>query len=596
MCPDSPNVHSSSIVNIVITSNGSAISDSYNLMDIKIHKKLNRIPYATIVFNDGNMATGDFKISDSDVLKPGAKIEIKVGYGSSSHSLFKGVVVKQSMHITSEIGAQLEVECKDPAVQMTVARVNANFLKKKDSAIMTSIIGTYSDLSNAITATTAEHDELVQYYCSDWDFLLSRADANGYVVSVEDGKLTIGPPKSAAAVLKVTYGLDLISFDADVDAQSQLKKVKSVAWDPKKQAIVESTGEKTTLPDQGNLTSSTLSDVLKCSEYVLRSSGVKNSNEIKSWASGQLLRAELARITGSMTFQGSEKALPNTVITVDGVGKRFNGDVYATGVIHEIRDGDWLTTVEFGLSPEFHTEKSDVSASGASGYVPAINGLYVGKVKKIDADPESEYRIQVTIPVLQMEEDGVWARLGTFWGSSDYGAFFIPDVDDEVIVGYFNDDPSHPVVLGSLYSSKQKPANEITSDNDIKGIVSKSKIKVEFNDKDKVLTLETPGGNKVTFSDKEKSIVVEDQNSNKVSLESGGITLDSPKDINIKSKGKIVLDSVGGIEASSKGDLALKGMNVNATANVGFVAKGNATAEVSASGQTTLKGAMVMIN
>ena len=89
---------------------------------------------------------------------------------------------------------------------------------------------------------------------------------------------------------------------------------------------------------------------------------------------------------------------------------------------------------------------------------------------------------------------------------------------------------------------------------------------------------------------------MEDQTGNTVELNSSGITLDSPKDINISAKGKITLDAVGNIALTSKADVTASGLNITQTANVGFTAKGNASAEVSASGTTTIKGAMVLIN
>jgi len=71
----------------------------------------------------------------------------------------------------------------------------------------------------------------VQYYCSDWDFLLSRAEANGYLVVVEDGKVTVkAPDVSSAAELKVTYGEDLYEFQGDLDAMTQLAAVKGTSW------------------------------------------------------------------------------------------------------------------------------------------------------------------------------------------------------------------------------------------------------------------------------------------------------------------------------------------------------------------------------
>lgn len=64
----------------------------------------------------------------------------------------------------------------------------------------------------------------------------------------------------------------------------------------------------------------------------------------------------------------------------------------------------------------------------------------------------------------------------------------------------------------------------------------------------------------------------------------------------MKAKGNILLDATSKVSVKAKSDVGLEGMNVKATAKVGFTAKGNATAEISASGQTTVKGAMVMIN
>jgi uncharacterized protein (DUF2345 family) len=98
------------------------------------------------------------------------------------------------------------------------------------------------------------------------------------------------------------------------------------------------------------------------------------------------------------------------------------------------------------------------------------------------------------------------------------------------------------------------------------------------------------------FSDTDKSILIQDQNSNKIELGTGGITLDSPKDIKITAKGGITIDAVGAVSISSKADVKAAGLNINCEAQVGFVGKGTANAELSAAGQTVVKGAMVMIN
>ena len=72
--------------------------------------------------------------------------------------------------------------------------------------------------------------------------------------------------------------------------------------------------------------------------------------------------------------------------------------------------------------------------------------------------------------------------------------------------------------------------------------------------------------------------------------------MNSPKDIILKATGKVNISGTAGIILKSDSDVKIDGLNIVNNAQVGFTAKGNATAEISASGQTTVKGSMVMIN
>ena len=98
------------------------------------------------------------------------------------------------------------------------------------------------------------------------------------------------------------------------------------------------------------------------------------------------------------------------------------------------------------------------------------------------------------------------------------------------------------------------------------------------------------------LSDKDKSITLTDQNGNTVKLDSAGISMSSPKDIRIDAKGTIAVSAVGALTLGSQADTQVEGLNVTCDAKVGVTAKGAASAELSAAGQTTVKGAMVMIN
>jgi Rhs element Vgr protein len=586
-----------SVVRLSVFSNGTAIPGTYQVISVSVKKAINKIPMAEVVVLDGDMPQKDFPISNADHFKPGQAIKINAGYGSQEETIFEGVVIKHGIKISGDNCSRLIVECRDKAVAMSIGRKNANYVDSKDSDIITTLIGNCSGLSSDVAATTAQHKELVQYYCTDWDFMLSRAEVNGLLVRVDGAKVTVKPPATdGTPSLKITYGNDLIEFHANIDARTQFSKVQAVSWDMKNQAIVQQQAAPSTLNEQGNLDSSALAKVIGLDSFCLQTPAPLECTVLKSWAEGQQIKAGLARIQGRMRFQGSAKAKAGELIELEGVGQRFNGKVFVSSVNHVVREGNWTTEVEFGMPQNWFAESRDLIAPPASGLLPGIEGLHLGVVKKLDADPEGQYKVQVSIPVMQAKTDGVWARLSTFYASDGIGAFFVPEIGDEVVLGYFNNDPSNPVILGSLYSSKRKSAYELTADNFKKAIVTKSKLKIEFDDDKKVITIVTPGNNQIVISDDGKSILLKDQTGNQAKLSEDGILLDSPKDIIISAKGKISLTATGNVEVDSKADIKAGATNISHAAKAGFTAKGNASAELSASGQTTVKGSMVMIN
>lgn len=582
---------------LTVYSEGTKIEETVLIVSVEVALAFNRIPTAKLTILDGDMPNRKFPVSDSAQFKPGAAIKIAAGFDEREETIFEGIVIKHGVKITRNNYARLVVECKDKAAAMTVGRKNANYLDKKDSDIISALIGNYGDLSSDVGATDTQHKELVQYYCTDWDFMLARAEANGLLVNVEAAKVTVKPPQTSGdAAIQLAYGADIYEFQAELDARTQFKSVKSVAWDLANQAVAEQESSPKTLNAQGNLDGPTLAATVSPDSFRLQSPVPLETAELKAWADAQQLKAGLARIRGRVKFAGNALAKPGALIELAGVGERFNGKAFVGAATHRLEDGNWLTEAEFGLSPEWFAERRDLTAPPASGLTSGIDGLHIGVVKKLDADPDGQYKVQVSTPVQQPDSDGVWARLSGFYASNGFGAFFVPEIGDEVILGYFNGDPSHPAILGSLYSSGRTAPYELKAENDIKAIVTRSKLKLEFDDDKKVIVLTTPASNKIVIDDDDKSIAIQDQHGNKVKLDADGILLDSPKDIAIKAKGKVTVDAVGNVEMTSKGDIKQQAVNIEHSANASFTAKGTASAELSASGQTTVKGALVAIN
>lgn len=87
----------------------------------------------------------------------------------------------------------------------------------------------------------------------------------------------------------------------------------------------------------------------------------------------------------------------------------------------------------------------------------------------------------------------LWARLSTMYATNASGNFFLPEPDDEVVVGFMNEDPGHPIILGGVYGERHKPPYEYEAKNNMKAIVTREKMRIEFNEEKKVITISTPG-------------------------------------------------------------------------------------------------------
>jgi Rhs element Vgr protein len=592
----SPNIGSDGAVRVAIASNGQAVGDAVHFHDITIRRAVGRIPSALLVIDDGQMPDGSWSVADADTFKPGAEITISAGYAGSQTQVFKGVVVRLGMRIDGDNFSRLQIHCQDKAVTMTVGRKNANHVDTTDTDLITKLVRGAGLSVGTIAATDVSYGALVQYYASDWDFLLARAEANGLMVIVDDGKIDVAAPTAAAATLKVSWGTDIIAFDADIDARQQVQTVSAVAWDPKAQDTVSATATATT-GGPGNLSPATLSGLVNAGSMTLQSATMLSEDALSKWAGAAQTRAGLARLRGTMTTQGTARARVGEWIEMAGVGARFNGTAYVSAVAHRITDGNWTTEIGFGLADEPVLSRTDVVAPPAAGWLPGTDGLQIGVVTKLDGDPAGEQRIEVKVPVLKASSATIRARLAQHFASNSFGAFYLPEIGDEVIIGYFNGDPSNPVVLGSLYSSKRTPPYALADENNTKALVTRSKCRIEIDDKDVVITIKTPAGNKLVIDDKAKKITISDQTGNSIVTSETGIAIDSPKDISITAQGEINIKSTKDMTLKSlAADLTATALNITAKASVAFAAKGAASAELSASGETTVRGAMVMIN
>jgi uncharacterized protein involved in type VI secretion and phage assembly len=157
-------------------------------------------------------------------------------------------------------------------------------------------------------------------------------------------------------------------------------------------------------------------------------------------------------------------------------------------------------------------------------------------------DPDNQGRVKITLPWSPDANGGryeAWARLATLFGGNNRGSWFIPDVDDEVLVAFEQGDGRRPYILGSLWNGRdQAPESMDGAGNNYKKVLrSRNGVKVTLDDQDgqEKLQLETPGGQKITLKDGPGAIEVIDSNGNSVKLEASGITVTASAKVTVNA-------------------------------------------------------------
>jgi len=574
-----PTSQPTDLVTYTVKVNGAEVPRTILIQSIVVEKEINKIPFARLTIIDGDGAINDFKIANQDLFIPGNEIEVLAGYHSDESSIFQGIIIKQGIKVRKD-NSLLTIECRDKAVKLTVGKKNKYFFDKKDSDVIGDIVGTYG-LDSDIAGTDVQHKELVQFDATDWDFIMSRLEVNGDICIVDAGKVTTQKPAmDGDPAVELLFGATIIEFDAEMDARDQYQGVKASSWDYSNQELLSTDAVEPGLEETGNITASDLSDVIGLSAYELRHTGQIAQEELQAWADAQLLKNRMAKVKGRVKFQGFPDVLPAGIISLDGLGDRVNGKVFVAAIRHEIGGGDWTTDAQFGLSPAWFSSSYPIHTPKAAGLLPAVNGLQIGVVKQLESDPDGEDRIRVCLPVIDAQDQGVWSRVAAPDAGDERGIFFRPEVGDEVVVGFLNDDPRDPIVLGMLNSSAKPAPLQAADANNEKGYVSRSKIKMIFNDDKKSIRVETPGGRVFFMDDDSKVIQLEDQNGNKIVMNDDGITIQSAKAISLKANT----------------DITLEGSNISSKAQMNFTAEGSAGIELKSSATAVLKGSLVQIN
>lgn len=520
------------------------------LISLSVGLEFNRIPWARLVFADGSVEKQEFTKSNQDFFSPGKTVEILLGYDQKEETIFKGIIIRHAVKVQQDRFFRLEIECRDAAVKATVARKSRYFYDVSDADLVEDILKSYPDVtSGSLENPGYTHKELVQYNVTDWDFMLLRAEANGLCLLLDEGTLNMKKPAiKTTPDLQVQFGIGnkgipILEFESELDARDHYPSVKGSTWDYTRQEVADESAGTDSSAAGGLLSAATgaltgggaqrdFPDVLyKDNPVQLYHGGDMDTQELSAWAAAKQQRGTLSHVKGRAAVNGV-KVQPGDTLEVNGVGDRFNGTHLITAVLHQVINGNWKTDIQFGWNKNFSADNTETAAPDAAGLVSGIRGLHAGIVSKIEGDSRSgDYRIQVRLPFVAQNPNstsanGIWARMVNIYAGDQRGFIFRPEIGDEVIVGFINNDPNDAVVLGAVHSDKNVAPQQLpaSDQNAKKGLISKSGMQFIFDDDNKKILLSAG-----------------DNNSPKIELDGSGqkisITLDASTSIELSAQG-----------------------------------------------------------
>ena len=508
-------------IDLQLLINGSNDNLHTLVKQINVEYNVNKIPYSKIILVSDNHLNKTMRGS-VDNFALNNDIEIKLKENKEYKTLFKGIIVhlKKSMRAS---GFRMELECKDAVSKLLSIQ---EFKEDEDFQEAFDRLTSAHSISNNLDLGALGQEQIsIVDNLMPWDFIVSNLDSVGFLTTIKGGEFSaILSTDSKETTTEIQFGVDV--FEMEYNIASTVSKVAIDYWSVGDQDYKREEVETEVEPSEG----------IEINDLRHTSFSQETINQM---AQARAAKNRLSSFSGRVKTFGNLQANYGEHLTFLEAGSDLGEKAFLITSEHHIIDEEgWKTEYFFGLETnKSYAEEISITQNKTEsrlGQVHSISGLHIGVVTALEGDPRNQYRIRVNIPSIVEDQPGFWARMTSLQAGNDRGAWFIPEIGDEVVLGFFNDNPDNPVVLGKLYSGTNSAPFELSDDNLIQGIVSKEGNQIIIDDEKKCILIETPSGNRINISDEDSGIILEDQNGNSITMDSSGITIESAKDLNLK--------------------------------------------------------------
>jgi len=532
-----------SVIDVKI--DGTNASDEFmrDLLEVTVENSLHLADVATLVLNDARLYW-----LDETLLMPGKAIQISAKTERQENLLFDGEIVEIEPNL--EAGTKrLVVRAFDRLHRLSRGRHVRSFQNVSDGDIVQKIAQEVG-LQAQVGPTSQVHTYVFQNNETNLEFLQERAAALGYLVFVLGKTLHCEAPQTKGQPIELEWGVTLREFRPRLTTIGQVDSITARGWNlATKQEILGQVSKGQGAPQVGLNKSG---NELAHNAFNMNSQFLVADRPIRTQtAADKLAQAMADRLAGRFIeaegiCSGNPSLVAGASVQIKAVGNRFSGIYFVTSALHVYNAQEGYIT-QFSISGHHPSTLFNLLTREKESVTPT--GLVIGIVTD-NQDPMGYGRVKVKYPWLSGDHTSDWARVVTMGGGAQRGIEFIPEINDEVLVGFEMGDIHYPYVLGGLWNGRDAPPEKVTSGGKVQRRIIRSR-----------------SGHTITLDDTDGAggITIEDKNGNKVALDSGAnkLTITAKGNLTLEAQGQVQIKGMGVAVDGGAATVDIKGSMIN---------------------------------
>jgi phage protein D/phage baseplate assembly protein gpV len=498
-----------------------------DVFEVTVQNSLHLPDVATLVLNDPRL-----KWIDDALLAPGKAVEIH-GTASPERSKSRPIFDGEIVELEPEFGAKmhrLTVRAFDRLHRLSRGRYVRSFQNVTDSDLARRF-ATEVGLQPDVESTRQVHEYLFQNNETNLEFLRQRAADVGFLCYVEGKKLCFKRLAHKGSPVALNWGATLSEFRIRMTTIAQSSRVTARGWDPAtKREIVAEVSKGEGMRSIGDKKSGAMvaKEAFRIdANYLVASAPIRAQLGADQIAKSVADRQAERFIEADGSCQGNPNVIAGSSVKIESVGNRFGGEYIVTAATHRFSPADGYTT-QFSISGQ--TPATLLRLVQHDEPAQRQQGLVIGIVTD-NQDPKGWGRVKVKYPWLSGEHASDWARVVAVGAGAERGVEFLPEIDDEVVVGFEMGDFHHPFVLGGLWNGKDLPPKKNQQ------VVGGGKVKQRI--------IRSRSGHRIVFDDSDGSgsVTIADKNGNTLTIDSASnaMSIDVKGNLSIKAVGQVTI-------------------------------------------------------